>query len=230
MLTAADIMTTPVVSVTPEAPVRDIANLLYTRRISGVPVVDADGRVLGIVSEGDLITHEAVVGPQRRSWWLTLIADDNALARDYAKTRGQTARDVMTSEVISVTEDTSVAQIARLLERQRIKRVPVLRDGKLVGIVTRANLLQAMATRDIAQPATVEDRAIRERLMAELQAQPWAHLHAKNIVVEGGVVFLWGFVESEAERHALRVAAERIPGVRRIEDHLASAALTSSGI
>ncbi len=230
MLTATDIMTTPVVSVTPETPVRDIANLLYTRRISGVPVLDPDGRVVGLVSEGDLITHETIVGQQRRSWWLTLIGDENTFARDYAKTRGRTARDVMTAEVITVTGDAPVPEIARLLERRRIKRVPVLRDGKLIGIVTRANLLQDLATRDIAQPATVEDRAIRERLIGELQGQPWAHLHVKNIVVEAGVVFLWGFVESEAERHALRVAAESVPGVKRVEDHLTSAALASSGI
>jgi CBS-domain-containing membrane protein len=230
MLTAADIMTKDVVSVTPETPVRDIAHLLYTRRISGVPVIDAERRVIGIVSEGDLITHEAVVGEQRRSWWLTLIAEENALARDYAKTRGQRARDAMTADVITVTEDAPVPEIARLLERRRIKRVPVVRDGKLAGIITRGNLLQAMATRDIRQPVSAEDRAIRERLIAELERQSWSRLHTKNIVVENGVVYLWGFVESADERHALHVAAETIPGVKRVEDHLASAALTSSGI
>ena len=230
MLTAADIMTTDVVSVTPDTPVAEIAHLLHKCRISGVPVIDAERRVVGIVSEGDLITHQAVVGEQRRSWWLTLIADENALAREYAKTRGQKARDVMTADVITVTEAAVIAEIARLLERRRIKRVPVLRDGKLIGIITRGNLLQAMATRDITQPISVEDRAIRERLLAELEAQPWSHLHLKNIVVEGGVVHLWGFAESDDERHALRVAAENIRGVKGVEDHLASAALMSSSI
>src|SRR5215218_2226242 len=128
MLTAADVMTTEVVSVEPDTPVRDIAELLYTRRISGVPVVEHD-RVIGIVSEGDLIGHVAAIGEPRRSWWLSLFTNESLSARDYAKTHGRTARDVMTASVISVEEPATLAEIARLVERHRIKRVPVLRDG-----------------------------------------------------------------------------------------------------
>src|SRR3712207_844032 len=130
MLTAADIMTTDVISVAPDTPIQDVAKLLYTRHISGVPVIDADQRVVGIVSEGDLITSEAAIGGRRPSWWLTLFADDNALARDYARTHGRTARDLMTTDVITVAETTSLMEIARILERHRIKRVPVVRDGR----------------------------------------------------------------------------------------------------
>ena len=220
MLSAADIMTSGVITVLPGTPVQDIAKLLYTNRISGVPVVDADGRVLGIVSEGDLIGHVGAVGEQRRSWWLRLFVSESELARDYAKSHGTTAQDVMTREVVTVPETASVAEIARTLERHRIKRVPVVRDGKLVGIITRGNLLQALATRDVSQPVRADDRAIYERLVADLQAQPWAHLFSKNIFVEDGVVHLWGLVENEEERRALRVAAENIPGVKGVEDHL----------
>src|SRR3954470_8684724 len=145
MLTAADVMTSDVVSVEPDTPVRDIAELLYSRRISGVPVVEND-QVIGIVSEGDLIGHVAAIGEPRRSWWLSLFADESLSARDYAKTHGRTVRDVMTASVVSVEETATLAEVAKTLERHRIKRVPVLRDGKLVGIITRANLHQGLAT------------------------------------------------------------------------------------
>jgi len=213
-------MTREVVTVTPETSVREIAQILHAKRISGVPVVGADGSVVGIVSEGDLIGHARAIGEQRGSWWLTFFSDASALAGEYAKTHGRTARDVMTREVISVAPTASLADIAKTLERNRIKRVPVIDNGKLVGIVTRASLLQALATANVSQPASVDDRIIREGLLAELDAQPWAHLLSKNIVVQGGVVHLWGLVATEAERHALRLAAENTPGVKAVEDHL----------
>jgi CBS domain-containing protein len=219
MLTAADVMTSDVVSVEPDTPVRDIAELLYSRRISGVPVVEND-QVIGIVSEGDLIGHVAAIGEPRRSWWLSLFADESLSARDYAKTHGRTARDVMTASVVSVEETATLAEMAGLVERHRIKRVPVLRDGKLIGIVTRGNLLQGLATLKAELPKSVDDATIREELVAELRNQPWAHLLAEDIVVENGVVHLHGTVRTEDERRALRIAAENVRGVRSVEDHL----------
>ena len=185
MLTAADVMTREVVSVGPDTPVRAIAELLFTRRISGVPVLE-DGRLIGVVSEGDLIGHAAATGEQRRSWWLSALMNDSASARDYAKTHGRTARDVMTSAVITIGEAATLAEIAKTLERHRIKRVPVLREGKLVGIVSRGNLLQALATLEVEAAGTVDDDTIRERLIAELRGQSWAHLPPDAIVVENG--------------------------------------------
>src|SRR5919107_6282750 len=136
-----------------------------------------------------------------------------------------TAADVMTSavitnEVVTVVETTSVADTARALEQHRIKRVSVLRDGKLVGIVTRSNLLQVLATTDVSKPMNVTDRIIRERLNDELEGQPWAYLLSKNIVVENGVVHLFGIVQTEEERHAIRLAAKNQAGVKAVEDHL----------
>jgi CBS domain-containing protein len=221
MLTAADVMTTDVITVTPETPVREIAKLLYTRRISGVPVIDPNRAVVGLVSEGDLMKHVDVIGEPRRSWWLTLFAGETALAHDYAKTHGRRAQDVMTPQVITVTPTALLDEIATTLERHRIKRVPVVQDGRLVGIVTRSNLVQALATIDVSRPASLDDRTIRERLLADLNAQPWAHMFLKNIIVENGVVHFWGFMENEEERRALRVAAENTPGVKAVEDHLA---------
>ena len=220
LLTAADVMTREVVTVAPETPVPEIAQILHAKRISGVPVVAADGGVVGIVSEGDLMRHALAIGEQRGSWWLTFFSDNSALAREYMKTHGRTARDVMTREVISIAPTALLADIAKTLERNRIKRVPVIDNGKLAGIVTRANLLQALAAANVSQAASVDDRTIRERLLAELEPQPWVHLLSKNIIVQDSVVHLWGMVATEAERDALRLAAENTPGVKKVEDHL----------
>jgi CBS domain-containing protein len=218
MLTAADVMTTDVVSVDADKSVRDIAEILYTRRISGVPVVDADGRVIGIVSEGDLIAHAAIIGEQHRSWWLSLFTDESVTARDYVKAHGRTARDVMTTKVVSVAETATLAEIAETLHRHRIKRVPVFRGGKLVGIVTRGNLLQALVTLKTEPPRIVDDRTIHDQLMRELRDQPWAHV--LDATVENGVVHLHGTFQTDDERRALRIAAENVPGVKGVEDHL----------
>lgn len=217
MLTAADIMTTNVITVSPETTVREVAQLLLRHRISGVPVVDGQGRLVGIVSEGDLIGHSEFKDEQRRSWWLSIF-DTGMSARGYARTHAHSASEVMTTSVVTVADDASLPEIAKTLEKRRIKRVPVLRDGKLVGIVTRSNLLQALATVDVSTPVKLDDRAIRERLLAELQAQPWAP-RLMNVTVENGVVHLFGFVQNDDERLAIRVAAEGIPGVVKVEDH-----------
>jgi CBS domain-containing protein len=222
MLVAADVMTTDVITVSPETPVRDIAALLHSKRISGVPVVDAAGHVLGIVTEGDLVLRETIVGEHRRSWWLALFSDPTALAREYAKTHGRTARDVMTTPIISVNPAVTLPEIAKTLERHRIKRVLVIKDSNLIGIITRSNLLQVLATADILRPGVHGDRVIREQLLAELQKQPWAHMALKNVVVQDGVVSLWGMVSTDDERRALRIAAENVPGVRGVEDQLTS--------
>lgn len=179
-------------------------------------------RVIGMVSEGDLL-HRAETGTERRrSWWLDMVASTNQLAGEYAKSHSGKVQDVMTRDVISVTEETPVGDVAILLETNRIKRVPVLRDGKLVGIVSRANLVRALAM-TINEPASgteADDRAIRDKLLAELKAQKWAEVSPANITVKDGVVRLWSSFYSEAEKRALVVAAESIPGVRRVEDHM----------
>ena len=170
---AADLMTSEVITVSEDASVQDAAKLMAERGISAVPVVDRERRVVGIVSEGDLL-HRAETGTeQRRSWWLEIVASTNQLAGEYVKSHSGNVKDVMTRDVISVTEETAVADIAILLETNRIKRVPVLRAGKLVGIVSRANLVRALAMTINERPSAAEadDRAIRNRLLAELKAQ-----------------------------------------------------------
>jgi CBS-domain-containing membrane protein len=218
MLTAANVMTTDVVSIGPDKPVREIAEILFTRRISGVPVVDADARVIGIVSEGDLIGHAAIVGEHHRSWWLSLFTDESVTARDYVKAHGRTARDVMSTDVVTVEETATLAEIVDLLQRHRIKRVPVVQGGRLVGIVTRGNLLQGLAALKVEPPRKVDDQTIHDQLMRELRSQPWAHV--LDVIVENGVVHLHGTFQTEDERRALLIAAENVPGVKRVEDRL----------
>ena len=151
-----------------------------------------------------------------------MVASTNQLAGEYVKSHSASVKDVMTRDVISVTEETAVGDIAILLETNRIKRVPVLRDGRLVGIVSRANLVRALAVTISERPsgAEADDRAIRDRLLAELKAQKWAEVSPANITVKDGIVHLWSSYYSDQEKRALVVAAENIPGVRRVEDHM----------
>ena len=219
---AIDVMTSEVISVDENATVTAVARLLAERGISAVPVVDKANQVIGMVSEGDLL-HRAETGTERRrSWWLDMMASTNKLAGDYIKSHSRKVKDVMTRKVLSVTEATPVADIALLLETNRIKRVPVVRDGKLVGILSRANLVRALAMTIDEAPSGVEadDRRIRDKLLAELKAQRWAEVSPANITVKDGVVHLWSSYLSEQEKRALVVAAENIPGVRRVEDHM----------
>ena len=218
---AADVMTVNVVSVDPEMPVQQIAKLLSDRGISGVPVVEKDGRLVGMISEGDLMRRVETGTQVRRSWWLEMLSTNTELASDYVKTHGRRARHVMTGKVVTVEETTPLVAIADLLERHRIKRVPVVRNGALVGIVSRANLVRALASGG-GQPASARadaDDVIRDKLLAELKRQTWAEASRGNVIVTAGVVHLWGTILSEEERQALRVAAENIPGVRAVEDH-----------
>jgi CBS domain-containing protein len=219
-MNASDIMTSPVITVGPDTLVRHIAGLLFKHRISAVAVLE-NGKLVGIVSEADLL-HRHEIGTDRSartgSWWLQLFSADRSIG-DYVKSHARRARDIMTQDVVSVTPDTPVAQIAALLEKHRIKRVPVLQDGRLAGIVSRSNLVQALATKGRSLEAGDSgDAAIRARLSAELERQPWWPM-ASNIIVTDGVVHYFGVVQSEDQRQPARVAAENVPGVRRVEDH-----------
>lgn len=216
-----DIMTTKVITVRPDTPVNEIARLLVENRISGVPVVDEENRVIGIVSEGDLIRRlEDQDDGRRRSWWLELLASPEQRAEEYIRAHGRLARDIMTEEVTVIDEEATVAEAARLLEEKHIKRLPVVREGKLVGLVSRADLLRALALAP-ARAAKLDDRAIREKLLAELDRAGLSYQPYVNIVVSDGVVHLWGFVSSAKEAEALVLAARNVEGVVSVDNHLA---------
>jgi CBS domain-containing protein len=216
---AQDVMTTRVVAVAPDTPVTEIAKLLLERQISAVPVVSDDRRLLGIVSEGDL-THGLGQEGAKRSWWLDLLASPQAKAEAYLRSHGRLASDLMTREVVSVTPDTPLPEIARLLETRRIKRVPVLRNGELVGIVSRADLLRGFALQPSAD-ANADDRVLRERLTVEFERSGVRSHAYVNIVIRDGAVHLWGIVPTQEEAEALQRAAERVAGVASVESHLA---------
>jgi CBS domain-containing protein len=217
---AADVMTPDPMCISPDASITDAIRLMLERRFSGLPVVDAGGSVVGIVTEGDLLRRAETGTQRKRARWIEFLMSGR-LATEYVQTSGRKVGDVMTPDVRTVTEDAPLEDIVHLMERHQINRVLVVRDGKLVGIVTRANLLHALATVAAeTKPGPASDTSIRERLYADLKAQPWAPVGLINVVVRNGVVHLSGTLLDERHRGAIRVAAERIPGVKAIEDHL----------
>jgi CBS domain-containing protein len=214
---ASDVMTSNVISVMSDMTVRDVARIFVDKGISGAPVIDTEGHVAGMFNEGDLLRRvEPGTDAHQRSSWLEFFSSTDD-AKDYIKTHAPKIRDVMTVEVASVSEDSPLSKVASILETQRIKRVPVTRAGQLVGIVSRANLVQALASipEEPAANVALSDGDIRAALMGELAGHKWAFA-GRNIVVNDGV---WGIFHSMEAVEAVRVAAESIPGVKRVEDH-----------
>ncbi len=218
---AKDIMTTDVCTVTPATRVGDVAKLLLARRISGVPVVDDKGALCGVVSEGDLLRRAETGTERRRSWWLELLTENRDLAHDFVKSHGLTAGDVMTASVVTVAEDAPLAEVANTLERGRIKRVPVMRGGKMVGIISRSNLLQALATAGTREgKAPAGDRALRDAVTQAFKRQTWTPDLTVNVTVQDGRVSLYGLVSSDDERRAMTIAAEEVAGVGKVDNQL----------
>jgi CBS domain-containing protein len=218
---AIDVMVRDVVTVRPDTDVADAVKLLAEHDVSALPVVDGEGNLLGILSEADLI-HRAEIGTEKhRPWWLEAVTGASTLAEEFAKSHGKKVGEIMTSAAISVSEDTPLSEIAALFEQKRIKRVPVIKDGKLIGIVSRSNLIQALATVVGRMDQHDEtDRQIRLDLLSRLQEQKWTDFGSRNITVSARVVHLWGLVGSEAERKALLALAEDVPGVSRVSDEM----------
>jgi CBS domain-containing protein len=195
------------------------ARLMLQNRVSGLPVVDAQGELVGMVTEGDFLRRSEIGTARRRPKWLEFLVGPGRLAEDYVHTAGRKVEDVMTSDPCTVCEDDTLQTVVELMERRRIKRLPVLRDGKMVGIISRANLMYALASLSRDQHAAAgDDSAIRERIAAVLVEQPWAPMI--NVVVKNGVAELWGTITDERERAALTVATENVPGVTGVHDHL----------
>jgi CBS domain-containing protein len=219
---AKDIMTTPVISIGPQTSVQEIVAILLGQRISGVPVVE-QGRLVGIVSEADLIRRREI-GTERApalGWWRSWLADPSRSPSRYVKSRAMKATDLMTRAVVWVEEDTPAAEISGLFESRRIRRVPVVRAGEVVGMISRASLVRALAARlpSAAGGHVGSDEEIRRELLEELESQPWWRSDWSTFTVSDGVVRFVGLIDSPHERHAARVAAENVPGVRRVEDH-----------
>ncbi|MBV8575804.1 MAG: CBS domain-containing protein [Acetobacteraceae bacterium] len=216
---AADVMVRDVVTIGPDESVARAARLMTENDVSALPVVGADGGMVGIISEADLLRREEIGTAGAPARWMETMTPATALAAEFTRSHGKRVADLMSENVISVSEDTSLNEIAALLERSRIKRVPVVRDSKLVGIVSRSNLIQALASAAVkAESPSDESRLLREELLERLKQQSWADYGNRNVIVRDGEVHLWGLVGSEEERKALVTLAEGVPGVTKVVD------------
>jgi CBS domain-containing protein len=217
---AHQIMTRPVVTVTPETTIVDAANLMLQRHVSGLPVVDVGGNLVGVVSEGDFIRRSEIGTGRRRGRWLRFILGPGKSASDFVHEHGHKVGEVMTKSPLTITEDTALAEIVALMEKNNVKRLPVVRGDKVVGIVSRANLLQAVASlaREVPDP-TADDDHIRNRVIDALEKNDWCPF-GLSVIVRDGIVHLSGVITEERARQAAVVAAENVEGVKKVHDHL----------
>jgi CBS domain-containing protein len=214
-----DVMTPRVITIEADAPILLAADVMLQNRISGLPVVSPKGELVGVVTEGDFVRRGETGTQRRRSRWLEFFIGPGRLAEEYVRASGRKVAEVMTANPVTVTEDTPLNEAVDLMERHRIKRLPVLRDGRLAGIITRANIMHALvslATEARASPT--DDATIRQQILAEFDKQSWAPMC--NAVVRDGVVELWGVITDDRQRRALIVATENVPGVKAVRDHL----------
>ena len=214
---AKDIMTSPVVSIELDATIMRAAQIMLQKRISGLPVVDKDGRLVGIVTEGDFLRRAETGTERRRPRWLEFLIGPGRLADEYTRSHSRKLEDVMTRDPVIVSEDAPLEEIVNVMERHQIKRLPVVRGQQLVGIVSRANLLQALASvHREAEPSAQSDEVVRSLVLAEFGKQQWAPMALIyiNPIVRNGIVELWGTITDERERRALIIAAENVPGVK----------------
>jgi CBS domain-containing protein len=214
-----DVMTRSVISVSADESVLNAARLMLKNRISGLPVVDSAGKLVGMVTEGDFLRRGELGTQRRRSRWLEFLIGPGKLATEYVQACGRKIGEIMTRDPYSVTENESLETVVDQMERHHIKRLPVVRGEQLVGIVSRSNLMHALASlARTTQPSAGSDQAIRDQILAALRKQPWAP--QVNVVVKDGVVQLWGTIMDDREREACVVAAENISGVKKVHDHL----------
>lgn len=217
----ADVMTRNVISVQQDATVEEAAKAMLARGISGLLVVDAKGDLAGIVTEGDLLRRDEIGTEADRSWWLRLLVSPSRQAADFVRAHGRHVKDVMTADVIAAAHDAPLEEVVSLMEKHRIKRVPVTQDRRVVGIVSRSDLLRALIgrVRDVA-PGEADDGTIRSAILDALNEKPWAPRTTVNVTVNKGIVDLWGSITDENERNAIRVVAENTLGVKGVHDHL----------
>lgn len=216
---AKDVMSQAVVSITADANVLEAASLMLQHHISGLPVMDKD-KLVGVLSEGDFLRRGELHTQRRRSRWLQFIMGPGRTAADYIHTHGSKVSDVMSKNVKTVDENVALEDIVALMERHQIKRVPVMHQGKLVGIVTRSDLVHALVSLSRMTPTVTTDSTIREHILAELKEEEWAPTATASIVVHDGIVDLWGVIMDERQRQAFKVAVENVPGVKAVKDHL----------
>jgi CBS-domain-containing membrane protein len=220
MMKASDVMTRRVISVSPEATTLDAIKLMLKHHISGLPVIAHGGKLVGIVTESDFL-HRPETGTERkRSRWLDSFFGPAAAAKAFVQSHGLKVADVMTRDPITVAENAPLDEVVRMMESYKIKRLPVTRRGKVVGIVSRADLMMALASISRGTPVTGGDAVIRDRIMAAICEQSWTAGAMVDVVVRNGVADVWGTITDVTQRDALRVLVAGTPGVKQVEDHL----------
>lgn len=218
---ANQIMTKRVIVIAADDSVYDAAEIMLNSGISAAPVVDADGKMIGIVSEADLMHRPELGTVPGKSWLERLLADDTVMAKSFIRSHSHRVADVMTKSVVSADERTTVQDIAALMQRHHVKRIPILHGDKLVGVVSRSNLLQGLLAREPSSlTGKADDEALRAAVMATLAKRGWASAPTTNVVSQDGVIHLWGYVDNDTVKKAYEVAAENVPGVRRVKNHM----------
>jgi CBS domain-containing protein len=219
---ARDVMTRGVVSVTPDCSIADLAKKMQQHRISGLPVVNVAGALVGVVTEGDLMRRAELGTERKRSTWRTFLSTQGTLAEEYIRSHGRNVAEVMTADPVTIGEDASLEDVIHLMETHRIKRLPVVKDGALVGIVSRANLVQALAGLLRGGAAVHEDDvSVRDAVRAEIDKLPWAAKEFVSVTVKDGIVDLWGTFTAYRQDEAAIIAAQNVPGVKEVRSHLA---------
>jgi CBS domain-containing protein len=217
----ADVMTRNCITIAPDATVEEAVNLMLSRHISGLFVVDKADDLVGVITEGDLLRRDELGTQRNRPWWLRLLASPARQAADFTKANGRHVRDVMTEDVLSIAQDSALEDVVAMMESNRIKRLPVTADGKVVGVVSRSDLLRALIGRArTSEPLATDDRTIRTGILNALEAQSWAPMTTLNVTVANAVVDVWGTITNEEERRAICVVVENTQGVKTVHDHL----------
>lgn len=217
----ADVMTRNCITIAPDGTVEEAVNLMLSRNVSGLFVVDKAGELAGVITEGDLLRRDELGTERNRPWWLRLLVSPARQAADFTHANGRHVRDVMTQDVVSIGQDAPLEEVVAKMESNRIKRMPVTDGAKVIGVVSRSDLLRALVGQArTAQPSDTDDRTIRTAIMQVLEAQSWAPLTTLNVTVASAVVDVWGTITNEEERRAIHVVVENTPGVKTIHDHL----------
>jgi len=218
---ARDVMTTKLITISETTTAQEAARVMTENDVSALPVVDEQGHLVGVLSEADLLRRQEIGTQLVRPWWLEAVTPASTLAAEFLQAHGTAARELMSTKVISAAPSASLSEIATLMERHRIKRIPILEDNRLIGIVSRSNLVQALASAPPSVGKTIErDRVIRAELLSRLAQQRWTDFGDRNVTVSDGVVHIWGLVGSPAEREALVALAAEVPGVKRVADEM----------
>jgi CBS domain-containing protein len=227
---ASDVMTRRVISISPTATILEAIKLMLKHHVSGLPVIDRKGKLVGVVTESDFLRRSELGTERARSRWLVALFGPGEAARDYVHSHGLKVQDVMTRDPVVIAEDTALDQIVDVMERRNVKRLPVMHRGRVVGIVSRANLILALASIHRTVPTSQQnDAAIRDRILTSIHEQSWASGASVDVILHNGIADIWGTISDVAQRQALKALVESTPGVRRVEDHLTWQGKPASG-